>query len=114
MTEPQRLETDECWWCNRGRQQSRHHLFTECRAWAPQIRALWKRAGKDCLREHPSAPALRWLWKKDATEVVLEFLESTRVGCRASAEMARARVDEDRGEGVTQNAEGEEGGPGPP
>ena len=29
----------------------------------------------------------------------MEFLESTRVGCRASAEAARARVDEDRDEG---------------
>ena len=40
MTRPQRLESDECWWCNCGKQQTRHHLFTECRAWAPQIRRL--------------------------------------------------------------------------
>ena len=61
MTGPQRLETDECWWCNCGRRQSRHHLFTECRAWRPQIRKLWRRIGKDCGWEHPKAPALRWL-----------------------------------------------------
>ena len=30
-----------------GRRQSRRHLFTECRAWAPQIRRLWRRVGKD-------------------------------------------------------------------
>ena len=63
---------------------------------------------------HPRAPALRWLWKEEAIEVVLEFLESTRVECRASTGMARARVGEDRGEGATRGAEGEEGGPGPP
>ena len=41
MSGPQRLSSDECWWCNCGRRQSCHHLFTECRAWAPQIRVLW-------------------------------------------------------------------------
>ena len=113
MTGPQRLETDERWWCNCGR-QSRYHLSAECQAWAPQIRDLWRKIGKDCHWEHPRAPALRWLWKEEATESVLEFLESTRVVCRASAEVARARVDEDRGGGAARGAEGEEGGPGPP
>ena len=78
MTGPQRLETDECWWCNCGRRQSRHHLFTECRVWAPQISEPWLRIGKDCGWEHPRAPALRWLWKDDAVGAVVEFLESTR------------------------------------
>ena len=96
MSGPQRLETDRCWWCNCGKRQSRHHLFTECRAWAPQIRELWQRVGKDCEWEHPRAPTLRWLWRGDAVGAVVEFLENTRVGSRASAEMARARVDEDR------------------
>ena len=47
MTGPQRLETDECWWCNCGKRQSRHHLFTECRGWAPQIRELWQSVNLD-------------------------------------------------------------------
>ena len=47
-------------------------------------------------------------------KAVVDFLESTRVGSRASAEMARARVGEDRGEGAAWGSEGEEGGPGPP
>ena len=94
MTGPQRLESDNSWWCNCGRRQSRHHLFAECRAWAPQTRALWSRVGKDWQWEHLRAPALRWLWKEEATEAVLDFLESTRVGCRASAsaEAAGARL----------------------
>ena len=32
MTGPQRLQSDECWWCNCGRRQSRFHLFFECRS----------------------------------------------------------------------------------
>ena len=39
VTGSQRAESDECWWCNCGKRQSRHHLFTECRAWMPQIRS---------------------------------------------------------------------------
>ena len=27
------IDTDQCWWCNRGR-QSRVHLFKECSTWA--------------------------------------------------------------------------------
>ena len=111
MTGPQRQETDECWWCNCGKRQSRHHLFTECRAWAPQIRALCKRIGKDCRWEHLRAPSMRWVWKEDVTEAVIEFLEDTPVGSRSSR-MARAKLG-DR-ESVGQVSEGEEGGPGPP
>ena len=114
MTGSQRLETDECWWCSCGRRQTRHHLFTECRAWAPQIRELWRRVGRDCGWEHPRAPELRWLWKNDAVGAVADFLENTRVGARASAEMARARMDEDREGDEVLGQESEEDGPGLP
>ena len=86
----------------------------ECRAWAPQIRALWRRIGGDCHWEHPRTPTLRWLWKEEATEAVLEFLESMRVGRRASAEAARLRVDEGRGGEEVPGQESEEDGPGSP
>ena len=108
MTGPQRLESDRCWWCNCGKRQTRHHLFTEC--WA-QIRRLWMRIGKDCKREHPRAPSVRWLWKEDATEAVIEFLEDTPVGPRSSG---MVRVSVDGRESVGQLSEGEEGGPSPP
>ena len=114
VTGPQRLMTSDCWWCNCGKRQSRHHLFTECKAWTPQIRELWRRVGKDCGWEHPRAPALRWLWKDDAVGAVVGFLESTRVGSRASAEAARARMDEDRVGEEAPGQESEEDGPGPP
>ena len=114
MTGPQRLEPDECWRCICGRGQSRFHLFLECKAWAPLIRELWKRVGKDCRWEHPRAPALRWLWKGDAVRALVKFLEDTRVGSRASVEMARLRRDEDREGEETLGQENEEDGPGPP
>ena len=80
----------------------------------PQIRELWRRIGKGCGWEHPRAPALRFLWKDDAVGAVLEFLGGTKVGSRASAERARARVDEDRDGEEALEQEGEEDGPGPP
>ena len=95
--------------CATGKRESRHHLFTECEAWRPQIRRLWRRIGKDCGWKHPRAPAVRKLWRKEATEAVLEFLEDTRVGCWTVTQGARRPA-----EGVGQGGEGEEGGPGPP
>ena len=53
-------------------------------------------------------PALRWLWKDGAVGAVVDFLENTRMGSRASAEMTRARVDEDRGHEDAWGSEGEE------
>ena len=63
--------------------------------------------------EHPRAPALRWLWEGDAVGAVVEFLEGTRVGSRASAERARGRVDEDRDGLETLGQESEADGTGP-
>ena len=92
MAGPQRLESDECWWCNCGKRQTRHHLFSECRARAPQIRRLWGRIGKDCHWERPRAPPVSWLWKEGATEAVLEFLEDTPVGYRLRRTWTKGRA----------------------
>ena len=56
-----RADSDLCWWCGGGNKQTRHHLFTECRAWAPQIRKLWKDIGKAHGWKHPRAPSGKWL-----------------------------------------------------
>ena len=48
---------DRCWRCGGGKQQTRHHLFTECRAWMPQIGRLWKDIGKAQGWKHPRAPS---------------------------------------------------------
>ena len=49
------------------------------------------------------------MWRKEATEAVLEFLEDTRVGCWTLTRGARKPAED-----VGQGGEGEEGGPGPP
>ena len=76
-----RATDGKCWWCGGGKQQTRHHLFTKCRARLPQIRKLWKEIGKVHEWKHPRAPSGKWLWKEKSTEAVLVFLKSTRVGC---------------------------------
>ena len=91
-----RATDDKCWWYGGGKQQTRHHLFTECRAWLPQIRKLWKEIGKAHAWEHPRAPSGKWLWKEKSTEAVLVFLKSTRVGCIST----RRKLPEGRGEFV--------------
>ena len=45
---------------------------------------------------------------------MVEFLENTRVGSRASAEMARAKADEYRDGDEVPGQESEGDGPGPP
>ena len=101
-----RTDTGECWWCDSGEPQSRHHLFTRCRAWPPQARRMWRDIGKVCGWRHPRAPSVRLLWDGRATEAVLDFLRDTRVGCL----VALRRPPEERGD----DGEEEESGPGPP
>ena len=42
---------------------------------------MWREVGKACEWEHPRAHSARLLWDGQATETVLEFLRTTRVGC---------------------------------
>ena len=62
----------------------------------------------------PEGASAEMAVEDDAVGAVVEFLENTRVGSRASAEMARARVDEDRDGEEVPGQESEEDGPGPP
>ena len=55
------------------------------------------------------SPAVQKLWRKEATEAVLEFLEDTRAGCWSVTQGARRQAED-----VGQGGEGEEDGPGPP
>ena len=89
-------------------------LFTECRAWLPQIRKLWKDIGKAHGWKHPSAPSGKWPWREKTTGAVLAFLGSTRVGYIS----VRRKVPEEAAEvedtsGSSSGDEGEEGCPGP-
>ena len=95
------IDSDECWWCNGGR-QSREHLFKECRRWEKEIKELWDAVGKSSgrrdggdspfrsrkgfgfhvrqARARPSNTTVRELLSNRYTEAVLAFLEKTRVG----------------------------------
>ena len=68
-----KTDDDHCWWCEGGKRQTRHHLFTECRAWIPQTRRLWRDIGKAHGWKHPKAPSGKWLWMETSTEAGLAF-----------------------------------------
>src|SRR5258705_2329809 len=40
------IESSQCWWCDSGTRQTRHHLFCECRGFRPRIVKLWKAVGE--------------------------------------------------------------------
>ena len=102
-----KTDDDRCWWCGVGKQQTRHRLFTERKAWLPQIRKLWKDIGKARGWKHPRAPSGKWLWREKSTETVLAFLGSSRVGCIS----ARREVPEElaEAEDTTGSGSGDEG-----
>ena len=92
-----------------GRKETaRHHLFTWCRAWRPQIARLWKDIGKAHGWKHPRAPSPKWLWKEMPTETVLEFLRDTRLGYIST----RRKLPEEGEGGYEEAGAGDEGGEG--
>ena len=111
--------SDECWWCDTGQRQTRLHLFSRCRRWIPQTRDLWLKIDA-AAGGGPRAPAVRRLFRPEATEAVLDFLRDTSVG--RLPRLAQFGVMEHGSggdlelwaEGESSEGEGEEGGPGPP
>jgi len=41
-----KTDSDQCWWCETGKRQSRDHLFKECGRWKTEINVLWTTIGK--------------------------------------------------------------------
>ena len=68
---------------------------------------MCKEIRKACEWKHPHTPSFRLLWDGRATEAVIKFLRTTRVGC-----VGTERVPPEEEEGDI--SEGEEGEPGPP
>ena len=66
---PHRSESSECRWCGSGKRESRHHLFTECQAWSPQVRRLWKRVE----RTASEAPAVRSCGEREPLRLFWSF-----------------------------------------
>ena len=69
-----KVDSDECWWCGSNERQSRHHLFTTCRAWTPHIREMWKDIEKACGLRHPRAPLVRLLRSWGSFGTVMEYI----------------------------------------
>ena len=112
------MGSSACWWSGSGKRRSRHNLFVQCRAWAPQVQELWKIVGKGCGWKYPRAPAVRLLFQDErATPAVLR---ETRVGSMVTLVPPEEEWEELeeivlRPEGeVSQEEGGEEGGPPPP
>ena len=114
--------SDKCWWCGSGERQSRHHLFTRCRRWTPEIKRMWQRVERDCERETSRTPSVRLLFRDErATPAFLELLEDTKVGKMLGLALFGVQEEESEvGELVlwSEDEEGpgnenEEGGPGP-
>ena len=80
-------ETAECWWC-RAAEQSVIHLYTKCRKWRAECRALRKNLGKVGI-QWQRRPEKRWLAElladKHAVGPLLEFLNNTEVRSREGA-----------------------------
>ena len=93
-------DSDQCWWCERGR-QSKEHLFKECTAWTAEIGELWRAVGETSgrkkradepfksregfgykvrqARARPSNTSIRDLLSDDRyTDAVLTFLREVR------------------------------------
>ena len=65
---------------------------------------MWKTIEEACEWDHPRTPLDRLLWDGRATEAVLEFLRTTRVGCigteRAPPEDEEVEDNEGEEEGL--------------
>ena len=80
-------ETAECWWCGAA-EQSVLHLYTKCRKWRVERRALKKNLRKAGI-QWQGRPEKKWLAQlladKHAVGPLLEFLKNTEVGSREKA-----------------------------
>jgi hypothetical protein len=74
-------DSDECWWCESGKRQTREHLFEECSRWLPEIRQLWREVGKALGWKRARWKSVSLVFKEEkATEAVLDFLRRTEIG----------------------------------
>jgi hypothetical protein len=79
-------DSDECWWCESGKRQTREHLFKECSHWMSEIRDLWRAVRKEVgwkevgWRRAKCRPIAVSFREEKATGAVLHFLKNTSVG----------------------------------
>ena len=64
-----KTDSDQCWWCETGKRQTRDHLFKECGRWKTEINVLWTTIDKKLgwnrgsiagTRRYPSCSEKEW------------------------------------------------------
>jgi ribonuclease HI len=74
-------DSDECWWCESGKRQTREHLFKECSHWLSEIRDLWRAVRKEVGWRRAKWKPIALLFREEkVTEAVLNFLRHTSIG----------------------------------
>jgi len=74
-------DTAECGWC-KYKVQTREHLFKHCERWKMQQKILWAEVRKETGRGKNRYKNRDLLAYQRCTRSELEFLRTTRVGCR--------------------------------
>jgi len=105
-------DTAERGWC-KYKVQTREHLFKHCERWKMQQKILWAEVRKETGRGKNRYKIRDLLADERCTRSVLDFLRTTRVGCRigpreetrppenGSEKGGEQEKDPDEGEGET-------------
>ena len=76
-----KTDSDQCWWCETGKRQTRDHLFKECERWKTEINVLWTTIGKKLGWKHRRNKKISELFREEkATGAILQFLRDTGIG----------------------------------
>jgi hypothetical protein len=76
-----KIDSDECWWCDKRCKQTRDHLFKECDIWKAQIQRHRKDVGRRLGWRIPKPKQISRLFREEGvTKVILQFLKDTDIG----------------------------------
>jgi hypothetical protein len=89
-----KAKDDMCWWWTRDVAQSREHLFKHCMHWRKPQSALWQAVKQGSGRGKRNTSMKDLFEDRRCSEVVIQFLRSTEVGCRFRE---RGLEEDDRG-----------------
>jgi len=71
--ELKKTDSDQCWWCETGKRQTRDHLFKECGRWKTETNVLWTTICKKLGWKHRRNKTSE-LFREKATGAILQFL----------------------------------------
>jgi len=76
-----KTDSDQCWWCETGKRQTRDHLIKECGRWKTEINVLWTTIGKKLGWKHHRNKKISKVFRQEkATGAILQFLRDTDIG----------------------------------